>query len=112
MTYQFYCCNIVSGIEALSRSIFVEHLEQTGQERTQAYKGVRFEKTIPLVKDVFRLKGLNADEFFDGDTWRNFQNAVEYRNLIVHECTFLRQDYCRKFTESCRLVLEAICARI
>lgn len=84
---------LVSAVEAFARSLAI-HLRADGPGALGAeYK--KLERKAPewLVAEVFRLnkKGPPA-EVLREDTWELFKLAVGYRNLVVHECTFLGQD--------------------
>ena len=45
------------------------------------------------MKEVLNRHGhLDPQTYFKEDTWSLFLSAVGFRNLIVHECTYLGQD--------------------
>jgi hypothetical protein len=67
----------------------VEHLarEKTG-ERWAAYAGVRYTGVRELVDEyVLPSFGL-SDGTFKG-LWPDVEEAIEFRNLVVHEATYL-----------------------
>ena len=48
---------------------------------------------VELVEEVLRLRGAGRPlEHFGRDTWELFEVATRYRDLIVHECTYVGQD--------------------
>lgn len=48
---------------------------------------------LELVEDALRLYGASpAVELYGDETWQLFELAHRYRNLVVHECTYLGQD--------------------
>jgi hypothetical protein len=46
--------------------------------------------------------------FFGEDTWKCFVYAVDYRNLLVHECTYLGLDVFPSLIEACEAVLNKL----
>lgn len=46
--------------------------------------------------------------YFIGDTWQLFGHAVEFRNLVVHESTYLGQDKYPSLVEASEKVLSAL----
>lgn len=48
---------------------------------------------LELVEDALRLYGSDsAIDLYGEETWQLFELAHRYRNLVVHECTYLGQD--------------------
>jgi hypothetical protein len=53
--------------------------------------------------------GEPADHFGE-QTWRLFCHAIEYRNLLAHECTYLGLDRSPALIDACRKVLQKLAA--
>lgn len=84
---------VVSAVEALARSLVVHTSARTEAEIARVYESYRYENPETLVKEVLNLHGhLDPYIYFQEDTWSLFLSAVNFRNLIVHECTYLGQD--------------------
>ena len=76
----------VAGIEALSRSLMMHTQAKTKAELREIYDSFRYRKPQTLVEDYCRFKSKEPDEVFGSKTWRLFKLAVQYRNLLMHEC--------------------------
>jgi hypothetical protein len=64
-----------------------------------------------LIEQFLAAGGLPpANEFFGEDTWGRFHYAVEYRNVLSHECTYLGQDRSPALIESCEAILHKLAA--
>lgn len=102
---------VVSGVEALARSLIV-HWPPMGATTLVARYGKWRKETAPaLVQEVLRLGGQKeALEYFGVDAWDLFGFAVLYRNLIVHECTSLGQDRYPQLIEAAHSVFNGVVA--
>jgi len=99
----------VSSVEALARSLLVHHLAASQSNPLSFYE--LFRKTGPtsLVEAYLQVKLASTPESVLGaDTWELFGHAVYYRNLLVHECTYLGQDKTPKLLEACRVTLQKL----
>lgn len=62
-----------------------------------------------LVYEYLKDRGISdADAFFEEDNWRLFSYAVEYRNLLTHECTYLGLDKFPSLIEACEAVVDKL----
>lgn len=96
----------VSAVEALARSL-VSH--QAGKNPASQYSRFRNEDPDRLVELV--LKGSNIGtpkEVFGAEQWQLFRHAVNYRNMIVHECTYLGQEKYPQLESACQLVMSKL----
>lgn len=99
----------VSAVEGFARSLCIHLRGKTKEELSAAYK--EFERRGPqsLVGDYLAARALPPPrEHFGGDTWKLFGYAVEYRNLLAHECTYLGQDRSPGLIDACRKVLQTL----
>lgn len=97
---------MVSAAEAFSRSLLVE-LERpsSDEDRLRIYETFRFKngkELVLLLKE--RWNTLPIDDTLS--EW--FSLAVDYRNLLAHECTFLRQQYSFPLIEAAQQVLSIL----
>lgn len=84
---------LVSAVEALARSLVVAHRAKSKEDRQGQYRKVRDRDAHCLIEDLFKERGMPpAQQHFPPDTWMLFRYAENFRNLIVHECTYLGQD--------------------
>ena len=83
-----------------------------GKARTKAelkalYGKYRDREAKSLVTEYLSSQGkTNPADVFGSDTWRKFGYAVSYRNMLVHECTYLGQDKYPHLIEACKVVLD------
>ncbi len=73
-------------------------------QRISAYKKVRNKTPVELIEDICCTIGKEPEDIFSRDSWEEFEWAVKYRNLIVHECTSLRQGYCDSLISACEII--------
>lgn len=89
-------CTLVSAVEALARSIVLQHEVDQGADRDTAYKKIWRDGPQNLTERALALHGTTVESAgLAGDAWALFLLAVEFRNLVMHECTYVGQD---KFT--------------
>jgi hypothetical protein len=84
---------VVSAVEGLARSIAVHNKAATEALVAALYLKYRYRSPVALVEEVFKFYCADPPPvYFQDDTWKHFRHAVDYRNLVVHECTYLGQD--------------------
>lgn len=96
----------VSAIEGTARS-GVLNCKTRLKNKEALYLKIKKRNAIQIVKSFFKIKKKNISKILKYD-WKFFKLAVDYRNLILHEATFLRQGYSQKLIESCKRVLAEI----
>ena len=100
---------IVSGVEALARSLVINAKAKSASEIKTAYSSYRDYGPDVLVEHTLKAYGKKApSEFFSEDTWPLFREAVNFRNLIVHECTYLGQDKYPSLIQAATEVLQTL----
>ena len=97
----------VSAVEALARSL-LQHLAADSQaDLAAAYPRYKEWSAKSLVREYLSRKGISdLPLYFAEDNWKLFGYAVEYRNVLVHECTGLGQDKFPSLIEACEVVLD------
>ena len=84
---------VVSAVEALARAILLEVQSRAGTDKARLYDRHKSKEPHVLVEHLFAEVQLPAPStHFPEDTWDLFRHAVNFRNLVVHECTYLGQD--------------------
>ena len=99
---------LMSSIEALSRSLLIHAEVEVGNNIEQVYEKFRLEKPEKMVEKYFRKFKLNCNTFYKEDTWLLFKNAIDFRNLIIHECTYLGKDKYQSLIMACEEVLSSL----
>jgi hypothetical protein len=83
----------VSAVEAFARVLVLKLLENAGQDLMQSYEAFRYKSPVALVEKVMELEGVqDIGRYFGENTWELLKYAVDYRNLVIHECTYVGQD--------------------
>lgn len=96
----------VSAVEAFSRSLLIHKLAESPSDVISKYEKYKLESAPFLVKKYFSLLSDESIENILGlENWEYFEQAVHYRNLLIHECTYLGQDKTPFLINSCRQVL-------
>lgn len=101
----------VSAVEALARSLAMNRQAKSKADLRGLYP--KYENRVPksLVSEYFAAHGITDPANYLGeDTWRLFGYAVDYRNMLAHECTYLGLDKFPSLIEACEEVLNALAA--
>jgi hypothetical protein len=99
----------VSAVEALARALAMNHRCKSKTELNKLYPQYRNRPPKPLVKEYLLAKGIaDPDTYFGEDTWRLFGYAIDYRNLLAHECTYLGLDKFPSLIDACNEILESL----
>lgn len=99
----------VSAAEGFARSLCMHQPPRTKQGLSEIY--AEYERRGPkgLISEYLTAKGLGAPrDHFGADTWALFGYAVDYRNLLAHECTYLGLDRSPRLIDACRKVLQTL----
>lgn len=97
----------VSAVEGLARSLAVHAGAKT--DTASRYAVYKKREAHSLIEEVLRLyRQPPPSAFFRQDTWPLFKSAVNFRNLIVHECTYLGQDKYPSLLQATDEVLTAL----
>lgn len=99
----------VSAVEALARSLVVHAPGRPASTAHFRYQQVRQQTASELVEEALRLHGARpAAQTFGEDTWRLFDLAYQYRDLVVHECTFPGRDKSQPLIAACERILDGM----
>ena len=99
----------VSAVEGFARSLCM-HLRAKNKAGLSAiYPEYRLRGAEELVREYLNAKGITTPEsHFENGVWDHFRYAVQYRNLLAHECTYLGLDKSPALVEACRTVLRKL----
>ena len=100
----------VSAVEGFSRSLCIhQRARTTGHELLAIYPEYKIRGPQSLIGEYLASIGAEPPrEHFGADTWKLFGYAVEYRNLLAHECTYLGLDRSAQLIDACRAVLQTL----
>lgn len=80
-------------MEAFARALVVDQIaNDDGIDKLDAYERVKNTGPAALVARYLRRLAPEKEpaDFFGADVWKDFLDAITYRHLLVHECTYLR----------------------
>lgn len=99
----------VSAVEAYARCL-VLHLRAKKRESLREFYPKYWKKgPKALVAEYAKARGVDdLPSFFGEDNWKLFGYAIEYRNVITHECTYLGLDVFPSLIGACEAVLNKI----
>ena len=101
----------VSAVEGFARSLCMHLRAKSKPELSAVYSEYRMRGAEDLVLEYLTKKGFDAPESeFGADAWELFRYAVQYRNLLAHECTYLGLDKSPALVDACRTVLRKLAA--
>ena len=100
----------VSAVEAIARSIVVHDVaKKKRQTMMKSYMEYKNYSPQDLVEKALRIHGhLSVEKVFGIREWKVFGYAVEFRHLLVHECTYLSLDKFQILIDSCGMVLQKL----
>jgi len=99
----------VSAVEALARAMALEVERRSGRPLRAAYRRLRNLGPVELLeKVVARAHGVRVSDLIGPGTWEEFQWAVKYRNLLLHEGTYLAQLYSRPLLRSTHALFDKL----
>lgn len=102
---------LVAAVEALARSLVVHSFGRPPSTAEMRHRQFRDLGALELTEEVLRLRGASrAAAHFEGETWAHFETAVQYRDLIVHECSFVGADASEDLLAAADKVLRGLVA--
>ena len=82
--------NVMSALEGFARTVAVHSRVTNGQSVEIAYSSLRNVGPIELIADhICPAYDTTPAELFEPTDWALLPDAVKFRNLLVHEATFL-----------------------
>ena len=99
----------VSAVEGVARSLCMHQHARTKTELSSIYPKYRKRSVESLIVEYLSKRDLGEAALHFGEhTWKLFGYAVQYRNLLAHECTYLGTNSSLELIEACRLVLRML----
>ena len=106
----------VAAVEGLARSLAMHVATPVGvkpsdikAELSAIYSKYKWKGPEELIEQYLLDQKLpSAPDFFGSDTWERLHYAIEYRNVLVHECTYLGQDRSPSLIQACQAVLHKL----
>jgi len=83
--------SFVSATEGMARSVLLMLRTASDVDVGRCYSRIRGDGPEDLLKKIAVAHGTTAPKLFGSEEWRLFGWAVKYRNLLIHEATFLNQ---------------------
>lgn len=100
---------MISAVEALARSLVVHAAGRPSSTAEMRHRQFRNAGAVELVEEVLRLRGARSGaQHFERDEWDLFETATRYRDLIVHECTYIGQDRYPYLVSASETVLQGL----
>ncbi|GAB3769582.1 hypothetical protein GCM10028796_34880 [Ramlibacter monticola] len=100
---------MVGAVEALARSLIVHAAGRPASTAVMRHRQFRDTGAVELVEEVLRLRAApGPSEMFGADVWQRFEAALRYRDLIVHECTYIGRDAHSELISAATTVLRAL----
>jgi hypothetical protein len=99
----------VSSVEGLARALALNIQIKGGAAPGRAYRDPRDRGAVDLLAGiVVPSRGTTMPALIGAEDWEEFKWAVRYRNLLIHESTFLRAGYCNRLLNATRAVFSAL----
>ena len=100
----------VSAIEGILRSLVVWN--ETGSDRPKAgtYYKYKYTGVSKLYDKYLEQRDVKSEEIIAAEKYELVGYAVEYRNLLAHECTYLGQDKYPDLLDACEEFLSGLCS--
>ena len=99
----------VSAVEGFARSLCMHLRAKSKSDLSAIYPEYRMRGAEDLVIEYLKKKEFDAPESqFGKCAWELFRYAVQYRNILAHECTYLGLDKSPALVDACRTVLRKL----
>ncbi len=100
---------VVSAVEALARSLVMNYRATSKADMKRLYTNFMNLTPKTLVLEYLEVRGItDPTTFFKEDNWQLFGYAIDYRNMLAHECTYLGLDKFPSLIAACEEVLESL----
>ena len=96
----------VAAVEGFARCLAMHVRGSTQEELSAVYPEYRNKGPEELINEYLSNAQLgDPTAYFGSETWLMFGFAIKFRNLLVHECTYLADDLSAPLIDACRSVL-------
>jgi hypothetical protein len=101
----------VAAVEGFARSLTMHCHADSKAGLSEIYPKYRFKGPEDLIEEFLKASNRGTpSSLFATEDWRLFKFAVQYRNVLTHECTYLGQDTFPELLSACYRVLSALAA--
>ena len=100
----------VSAIEGILRSLVVWRETVSGRPEIATYNKYKRCGVRQLYEKYLQQHEVKSDAIVAAEKYKLVGYAVEYRNLLAHECTYLGQDKYPDLIAACQEFLSGLCA--
>jgi len=101
--------SFVSAVEGFARSLVMHQDAKVKANLSVVYPKYRNMGPMELVELYLQNKiAVNGIYFFGEKVWEKFKYAIDYRNLLAHECTYLGQDMYPDLIDACNEILRKL----
>jgi len=99
----------IAAVEALARTLVMNSRVKSKEELRSIYPDYKFKKVENMIREYLRINKLgHAPDVFGAENWKIFRIAVEYRHLLIHECTYLGAGKFDPMIEAAKAVLSKL----
>jgi hypothetical protein len=99
----------VSAVEGFARCLAMHVGAKSQADLSALYPAYRNMGPERLIEEYLSSQGLGEPSaYFGPELWQLFLYAIEYRNLLAHECTYLGQDMSPGLISACTSILDAL----
>ena len=100
----------VSAIEGILRSLVVWNQTGSGKPKAGTYDKYKYTGVSKLYDKYLEQRNVKSEEIITAEIYELVGYAVEYRNLLAHECTYLGQDKYPDLIDACQEFLSGLCS--
>lgn len=101
--------NCVSALEGFARAVAMRRLTDAGNPLKEAHDYLRNVGVVELItKHICPAYQVTPDAAFGTAIWKQIPEAIEYRNLLVHEATFLNGGTCKRLIKATLACFDAL----
>jgi hypothetical protein len=101
--------NVVSALEGFARAVAMRVLVGKGVSLEQAYRCLKHLGALELIADhVCPAYKITPEEAFGPHVWSQLPQAIKFRNLLIHEATYLNGNTCKRLIAASRHTLEEL----
>jgi len=103
---------VMSALEGFARCVAVRGMMRDGHTFDGAYGRLRNLGPVELIADYICAPSHIAPQELCGTlAWAQLPEAVSFRNLLVHEATYLHGGTCKRLTSAARHILDTLAKR-
>jgi hypothetical protein len=99
---------VISAVEGFARSIVINQECQKGKSIEDIYKRFKNKNPKELLRRISSNQKDSPEDVFGKETFDKFLHAVEYRNLLIHEATYLQGGICKAMIASGKSVFKTL----